>query len=219
MLHVIVWRLGGWKPVYCGLGFAACRRKPVIPKIVTDVRFFFFFPSNFPIDEVVPASVGNPMYFEQDLGHNAEDGYMAVDVDWMSEQWELLKAQPWFRGQQDRGTCERELRSAPTLLSLSLSHTCSFSFSFPHLPSIFLFSFSFSIPHLLSIFLFFFSSLLFLFLFRCVPLARHLFVSALRLAPARALSFPFPPFNQLAFIPTFICRIIFYYEHERERVR
>ena len=62
------------------------------------------------------------MYFQQDLGHNAEDGYMAVDVDWMTEQWELMKSQPWFRGQQDRITCERELMSVTGLSLQRFSH-------------------------------------------------------------------------------------------------
>lgn len=65
-------------------------------------------------DEVVPDGVDNPMYFEKSPGADAGGtGYMAVEPDWLSEQWDLLSEQPWFRGFQNRDESETELLSYP----------------------------------------------------------------------------------------------------------
>jgi len=34
----------------------------------------------------------------RDLAPSADDGYLAVNPDWLEEQWKLLSDQPWFRG-------------------------------------------------------------------------------------------------------------------------
>lgn len=38
------------------------------------------------------------------------DGYLAVEMDWLSEQWDLLKDQPWFRGHMHRQEAIEELQ-------------------------------------------------------------------------------------------------------------
>eukprot|EP00039_Didymoeca_costata_P019072 m.336119 g.336119 ORF g.336119 m.336119 type:complete len:411 (-) comp17764_c0_seq1:253-1485(-) len=62
-------------------------------------------------DEIIPEHLDNPVYFLQQNGNNDATGYMAVEPDWLSEQWDLLSDQPWFRGFQNRDESERELRS------------------------------------------------------------------------------------------------------------
>ena len=36
---------------------------------------------------------------EQQAG---DTGYLAVDPDWLADQWDMLSTQPWFRGFFDR---------------------------------------------------------------------------------------------------------------------
>jgi len=66
-------------------------------------------------DEVVPDAIDNPMYFKEGQveGAGAGTGYMAVEPDWLSEQWDMLSDQPWFRGFQNRDECEQELNAYP----------------------------------------------------------------------------------------------------------
>mmetsp|Transcript_897 Transcript_897/g.2659 ORF Transcript_897/g.2659 Transcript_897/m.2659 type:complete len:431 (+) Transcript_897:211-1503(+) len=65
-------------------------------------------------DETVPAQFDNPLYFQK-KGHEGQGdaGYLAVQQDWLSEQWDLLSAQPWFRGFQTREDASHELREKP----------------------------------------------------------------------------------------------------------
>eukprot|EP00037_Helgoeca_nana_P024291 m.257709 g.257709 ORF g.257709 m.257709 type:complete len:431 (-) comp26599_c3_seq2:160-1452(-) len=61
-------------------------------------------------DETVPLQFDNPMYFQTKTQAAAGDSnYMAVQPDWLSEQWDLLSAQPWFRGFQTRDDAHGEL--------------------------------------------------------------------------------------------------------------
>lgn len=53
-------------------------------------------------DEVIDAGMDNPMYFQGCSGAGDTEGYMAVSPDWLSEQWDLLSEQPWFRGFMSR---------------------------------------------------------------------------------------------------------------------
>ena len=50
-----------------------------------------------PVDEVLQQSaLDNPLYFEEQAEHAANEGYMAVEPDWLSEQWDLLSEQDWY---------------------------------------------------------------------------------------------------------------------------
>eukprot|EP01147_Barroeca_monosierra_P010820 gene10819-2899_t len=50
----------------------------------------------------------------QDAGEE-DDGYLAVNPEWLEEQWKLLSVQPWFRGnpRYTRDDATSELISAP----------------------------------------------------------------------------------------------------------
>lgn len=61
-------------------------------------------------DEVVPTNFDNPLYF-QGKKPTADAGYLAVQPDWLSEQWDLLAEQPWFRGFMQRDDAMAELRT------------------------------------------------------------------------------------------------------------
>ena len=63
----------------------------------------------------MPDAIDNPMYFKEGQveGAGAGTGYMAVEPDWLSEQWDMLSDQPWFRGFQNRDECEQELNAYP----------------------------------------------------------------------------------------------------------
>ena len=39
----------------------------------------------------------------------ARPSYLAVSQDWLSEQWELMAEQPWFRGDMNRKDAKKEL--------------------------------------------------------------------------------------------------------------
>eukprot|EP00730_Choanoeca_flexa_P001281 TRINITY_DN10564_c0_g1_i10.p1 TRINITY_DN10564_c0_g1~~TRINITY_DN10564_c0_g1_i10.p1 ORF type:complete len:121 (+),score=16.64 TRINITY_DN10564_c0_g1_i10:297-659(+) len=51
-----------------------------------------------------------------DANIEVDDGYMAVNPDWLESQWELLNDQPWFRGAEDyrRDDATKELARAKT---------------------------------------------------------------------------------------------------------
>eukprot|EP00051_Salpingoeca_urceolata_P028560 m.487481 g.487481 ORF g.487481 m.487481 type:complete len:217 (-) comp25040_c0_seq1:171-821(-) len=56
-------------------------------------------------DEVLLEGLDNPVY---DMG-KGDAGYLAVQPDWLEDQWNLLACQPWFRGHQTRTEARREL--------------------------------------------------------------------------------------------------------------
>jgi len=64
-------------------------------------------------DEVIPSNLDNPLYFEKQSGATHDSGYLAVQPDWLSEQWDLLAEQPWFRGFMQREDAVAELRNQP----------------------------------------------------------------------------------------------------------
>jgi len=39
-----------------------------------------------------------------------DTGYLAVDPDWLADQWDMLSTQPWFRGFFDRSKANAELK-------------------------------------------------------------------------------------------------------------
>jgi hypothetical protein len=43
----------------------------------------------------------------------ADTGYLAVQPDWLKDQWDLLSAQPWFTGFQSRDEAKQALASGP----------------------------------------------------------------------------------------------------------
>eukprot|EP00037_Helgoeca_nana_P002128 m.31959 g.31959 ORF g.31959 m.31959 type:complete len:221 (-) comp12382_c0_seq1:114-776(-) len=50
-------------------------------------------------------------YLEMSAAAVGDDGgYLAVDQDWLSEQWDLMAEQPWFRGDMKRDTAKKELQ-------------------------------------------------------------------------------------------------------------
>ena len=48
--------------------------------------------------------------------------YLAVSQDWLSEQWELMAEQPWFRGDMNRKDAKKELNG--TLILALFSRYC-----------------------------------------------------------------------------------------------
>jgi len=53
-------------------------------------------------------------YLEMSAADVGEDGgYLAVDQDWLSDQWGLMAEQAWFRGDMRRDAAKKELHKRP----------------------------------------------------------------------------------------------------------
>eukprot|EP00039_Didymoeca_costata_P025451 m.13400 g.13400 ORF g.13400 m.13400 type:complete len:213 (+) comp4845_c2_seq1:94-732(+) len=66
-------------------------------------------------DEVIPTEQAVDGYLEMKGAEANQDGtgYMAVEPDWLNDQWDLLSEQPWFRGFQSRQEAKDDLGRKP----------------------------------------------------------------------------------------------------------
>jgi len=70
-------------------------------------------------DEVIPEDENVTGYLEmqaaqaQGGGGGDDAGYMAVEPDWLNDQWDMLSEQAWFRGFQSRDEAKQELADKP----------------------------------------------------------------------------------------------------------
>jgi len=66
-------------------------------------------------DDVIPEDQDVTGYLEMQAaaGAGEDTGYMAVEPDWLNDQWDMLSEQPWFRGFQGRDEAKTELNGMP----------------------------------------------------------------------------------------------------------
>jgi hypothetical protein len=65
-------------------------------------------------DAVISEDMGVDGYLKLQANQASEDsGYLAVDPDWLADQWDLLSEQKWFRGFQGRQEAKDELAGKP----------------------------------------------------------------------------------------------------------